>query len=70
MDRHSPTRQRGRKVPVVPLVKVNLPDVVHRHAKSAAALAGVTLAQWLHAAVEVALEQPAAVAEKLPEDEQ
>jgi predicted HicB family RNase H-like nuclease len=48
-------------------VKVNLPDVVHRHAKSAAALAGVTLAQWLQAAVEVALEQPEAVAEKLPE---
>jgi hypothetical protein len=70
MDQTLTTRQRGRKVPVVPLVKVNLPDVVHRHAKSAAALAGVTLAQWLQAAVEVALEQPDAVAEKLPEDEQ
>lgn len=60
-------RQRGRKVPAVPLVKVNLPDNVHRQAKAAAALAGITLGDWLKAAVEVALDQPGAVAEKLPE---
>jgi predicted HicB family RNase H-like nuclease len=51
-------------------VKVNLPDVVHRQAKSAAALAGVTLAQWLKAAVEVALDQPDAVADKLPPEDE
>jgi hypothetical protein len=50
-------------------VKVNLPDNVHRQAKAAAALAGTPLRDWLKAAVEVAIEQPEAVADKLPESE-
>jgi predicted HicB family RNase H-like nuclease len=54
-------------VPIVGLVKVNLPDNVHRQAKAAAALAGKPLRDWLKAAVEVALERPEAVADKLPE---
>jgi hypothetical protein len=57
-----------RKVPSVPLVKVDLTPDLHAQAKSAAALARVTLRDWLQAAVEVALDQPQAVADKLPED--
>jgi hypothetical protein len=70
MDRTPDDEQRGPKVPTVPLVKVDLPGDVHAHAKSAAALARVTLRDWLKAAVELALEQPEAVADKLPESEQ
>jgi hypothetical protein len=41
----------------VPLVKVDLPDDVHRRAKAAAALAGMTLRDWMKEAVEAALER-------------
>jgi hypothetical protein len=65
---HTPDReQRGHKVPTVPLVKVDLPGDVHAQAKSAAALARVTLRDWLKAAVDLALEHPEAMGRKLPE---
>jgi hypothetical protein len=70
MDQTPKEERGGPNVPNVGLVKVNLPNGIHRQAKAAAALAGTPLGEWMKAAVEVALEHPESVVAKLPENEQ